>query len=226
MELLIRCINYLKRKLEFVKTIFEVGANTGEDIQRYLSDEENIIYAFEAAPHLYFELIKRFKNEKRLHLINSAVDETNGFRKFNISHQAGCHSLHDFIENVAQDWEGHTELVHYDYIQNMPCIRLDSFMNLYNIKKIDFLEIDTQGNDWNVLKSLGDRIDDVVEGKCEAAYNLSLYKTENNWQDVKSWLESKNFEVKLIPHETEDVEIDLAFYRKNIFYKINLQQDF
>jgi FkbM family methyltransferase len=205
-----------------MKTIFEVGANTGEDIQRYLLNEENIIYAFEPAPHLYFDLIRRFKNEKRLHLLNAAVDVTNGFKKFNIAVEQGCHSLHDFIENVTQAWEGHNDLVHYDYIENMPCMRLDSFMNLYNIKKIDFLEIDTQGNDWNVLKSLGDRIDDVIEGKCEVAYNLSLYKAENDWKNVKNWLESKNFEVRLVPHPTEDKEIDLAFNRKNIFYKINL----
>jgi FkbM family methyltransferase len=217
------CIcEYTKRKLNFMKTIFEVGANTGEDIQRYLYDDENIIYAFEAAPHLYFDLIRRFKNEKRLCLFNAAVDETNGFRKFNIAHEQGCHSLHDFVENVTQKWEGHNELVHYDSIQNLPCMRLDSFMDLYNIKKIDFLEIDTQGNDWNVLKSLGDRIDDVVEGKCEAAYNLSLYKAENDWKDIKRWLESKDFEVRVIPHPTEDVEVDLVFYRKHIFYKINL----
>ena len=198
-----------------MRTVFEVGANGGDDIARYLYDQENIIYAFEPAPHLYFDLLKRFKNEKRCYLFNAAVDASNGFRKFNIAENTGCHSLYDFTDNITQKWEGHDDLVFRDSYQNIPCIRLDSFMSLYDIKKIDFLEIDTQGNDWNVLKSLGDRIDDVIEGRCEASYNLNLYKADNNWKDLKNWLELKNFDVQIVPHATEDVEIDLAFKRKN-----------
>ena len=197
-----------------MRTVFEIGANGGDDIARYLYDQQNVIYAFEPAPHLYFDIIERFRSEKRLHLVNAAVDIQNGCKKFNIAQNTGCHSLYEFTDNIIQKWKGHDDLHFINSYKNIQCIRLDTFMNMHNIQKIDFLEIDTQGNDWNVLKSLGDRINDVVEGRCEASYKLNLYKTENSWSDLKHWLESKNFEVYVQKHAKHEVEVDLIFKRK------------
>jgi hypothetical protein len=78
------------------------------------------------------------------------------------------------------------------------CIRLDDFVKLYGIKEIDYLHVDAQGNDFNVMKSLGDMISIVKEGVCEVANHIELYDIEDNTVGVvKPWLESKGFEVRV-----------------------------
>ncbi|NDA03128.1 MAG: recombinase RecA [Burkholderiaceae bacterium] len=58
-----------------------------------------------------------------------------------------------------------------------------------NIEQIDYLHIDAQGNDFNVLKSLGDKISIVVEGNIEAADKVDLYKgIDNRADDIRNYL--------------------------------------
>jgi hypothetical protein len=40
-------------------------------------------------------------------------------------------------------------------------MRLDTFMNSMKIKRVDFLKIDAQGADLQVVKSAGDRLADI-----------------------------------------------------------------
>jgi FkbM family methyltransferase len=196
-----------------MRTVFEVGANEGHDVAEYLKDTNTRVFAFEAAPYLFLQMIERFKDEQRLFPFNMAVDIENGFKKFNIAANDGCHSLHNFTHNITEIWEGHDDLHFVKSYENILCMRLDSFMDIYNIDKIDYLEIDTQGNDLNVLKGLGDRIYDVKEGHCEASYEFSLYQVESGWEHIKQWLESKDFKVTVKPHFDHNVEVDLHFIR-------------
>jgi hypothetical protein len=79
----------------------------------------------------------------------------------------------------------------------MLCLRLDDVINLLNIKEIDYIHIDAQGNDFRVLQSLGDKISIVKSGVCEVAQKAELYQgTENTIDVVKPWLESKGFKVR------------------------------
>ena len=77
------------------------------------------------------------------------------------------------------------------------CMRLDTFMDLYGITEVDYLHVDTQGNDFRVLQSLGNKINCIKEGVVEVAQNKQYYDVEDNWVDVvKPWLEEKGFSVR------------------------------
>jgi hypothetical protein len=92
-------------------------------------------------------------------------------------------------------------------------IRLDTFILENGIEKIDYLWVDAQGNDFKVLKSLGDKIDIVLKGKCEGAYTVDLYKTdENRVEDIVSWLQSNKFSCNVIP-DNVGKEADIHFSR-------------
>jgi hypothetical protein len=67
------------------------------------------------------------------------------------------------------------------------------------ITEIDYLHIDTQGNDFRVLQSLGDKISCVKEGAAEASQNAKYYAVEDNTVDiVSSWLIDKGFYLKVL----------------------------
>jgi FkbM family methyltransferase len=194
-----------------MKTIIEVGANSGTDTINLAADGSTV-YAFEPTHELIKNnlrpLSKQYPNIK---VIPFAVDTTNNFTTFNIAGQSdwGCSSLHKFNTDIHQLWPGRKDFKFTKSV-NTFCIRLDSFLEMSNIKEVDYLWIDAQGNDWNVLKSLGKQLDIVKEGKCEVSYTVSLYNTDNTIENVKPWLEKRGFIVKVNP-DKKNKECDLHF---------------
>ena len=89
----------------------------------------------------------------------------------------------------------------------------DNFINENSIDSIDYLWVDAQGNDFKVIKSLGEKISIVKEGKCEGSYSVDLYvNTENNVNDIVEWLTGKGFKCKIVP-DNVGKEADVHFRR-------------
>jgi FkbM family methyltransferase len=192
-----------------MRTIIEVGANDGRDTIQFLNDENNNVFCFEPTIELQVVLHNKYKNFKNFHLVPAAVDTENGFKMFNIAGQSdwGCSSLYEFAEKelLEQTWPGRTDFKITDQYKVMT-MRLDTFLENNNITQVDYLWIDAQGNDFKVLQSLGDRINSVKDGRCEATYQHILYKnTVNDAQTIKTWLEERNFECQFSggPHEVD-----------------------
>ena len=74
--------------------------------------------------------------------------------------------------------------------------------------------MDTQGNDFNILKSFGDKIRLIKKGNCEAAYRIDLYQVNNNYQDIVDYLHSYGFETIVGPDGLDNGECDIFFERK------------
>ena len=197
-----------------MKTIIEVGANDGRDTQRFLADEQNQVYAFEPTPELIVHLQSNFKNRENFSLIPAAVDTANSFKWFNVAGQGdwGCSSLYEFTPDIHSKWEGRPDFKFTNRYKVMT-IRLDTFIEQYGIGEIDYLWIDAQGNDFNVLCSLGDKIRMVKEGKCEGSYTVELYQNTNNHVNtISAWLETQGFSCTIVP-DSLGKEADLHFKR-------------
>ena len=194
--------------------VVECGSNNGNDIQLFLERwPEAIIYAIEPTIELYSLLLKRFGTNPRVKLLPLAIDTENSFKVFNIAGQSdwGCSSLHEFGE-VSPLWGDRPDfkVTHSYYV---PTMTLYDLCNMYKINQIDFLHIDTQGNDFNVLKSLRDKISIVKEGNCEAAYLTDLYKNVNNsYLDIVNFLNENGFSTFVHPH-AHMCECDVNFKR-------------
>jgi FkbM family methyltransferase len=182
-----------------MNVIIEVGANQGQDTEMFLSDPNNEVYCFEPVPDLANMLWQKFGNNKRFHLSTCAVDLENGWKPFNISKMGdwGCSSLHPFAKNINETWPGREDFKYHQTIENVMCIRLDTFMDIYGIEKIDYIHIDAQGNDFRVIKSLGDKIQNVKAGVVEVANKVELYDIQDNHISVvQPWLEGHGFSVR------------------------------
>ena len=196
------------------KILFEVGANKGTDTGRFIS-EGSMVYAFEPTPELNLELKNKFRDNPLYMPVPLAVDLENRWTVFNIAGSSdwGCSSIHEFNPNIHQEWGGRPDFNTTDRCRVMT-IRLDTFMNVYNIPHIDYLWIDAQGNDFRVLQSLGDRIKDVREGRCEVALEVNLYSNvDNTHTSVIAWLEKHGFTTKVEPHGHRK-EADILFVKK------------
>jgi predicted O-methyltransferase YrrM len=134
----------------------------------------------------------------------------NGFSYF-----AFCQTVHDQKINTKcfgiDHWKGdyHTGLYEekvyenvleenkkYNHFSKLIKKDFNSALSDFNDQSIDFLHIDAQGNDFNVLKSLENKISIVKEGVVEASKNVELYKNTNNKVDnIKEYLKLNGFEI-------------------------------
>lgn len=197
-----------------MRTVIEVGANTGTDTENFLNSGDKV-FAFEPTPELILQLQQKFGSNPNFFLIPMAVDTKNGWAKFNVAGQGdwGCSSLYEFSDNIHEKWPGRPDFK-TTHSYTVMTIRLDTFIQANEIKTIDFLWIDAQGNDFNVLKSIGEYIHLVKEGKCEGSYTVDLYSnTNNNVFAISEWLKQNGFKTTIVPDDVSK-EANITFYRE------------
>jgi FkbM family methyltransferase len=138
-------------------TIFDVGANKGQSIERFKKIFPNAtIHAFEPIEKEFSFLKKTYEDKKDIIINNMALGEKTYEKKLNLSKRTGVSSFNNF--NLDHKWikvrskqyntnvEGFLE---GDQLVNV--VTLDEYCLSHNINKIDILKVDTQGYEDQVL---------------------------------------------------------------------------
>jgi FkbM family methyltransferase len=199
-------------------TCIEVGANQGTDTDRFIEQYDRV-FSFEPIQELCNQLWEKYRFNSKVMIFPFAVDIVNAFKNFNIStgYDWGSSSLFEFdydnlrggkwYEPDPNFYRGDME-THHSYL--VPTITLYDFVTMYNINKIDYLHIDAQGNDINVLKSLGNKLNIVQAGILEVGCGLDIYKnTDNRIETAITFLNSNGFRITDSFIQTEGHEINL-----------------
>ncbi len=193
--------------------IIEVGSHTGTDTEHLLK-ENSILYCFEPNHELYANLYNKYKYNNNVFVFPFAVDKQSGFRQFNVQTVAnkGCSSLNNFNQTIGDVWKDRTDFSFGDMYM-VPTISLKDFINMYRLPRIDYLWIDAQGSDFDVIHGLGDKLHMVQNGKCEAALNVALYEnTDNHYLDIVRYLEGAGFLCEVYPDQSGiNAECDIYF---------------
>jgi len=198
------------------KNIFEIGVNTGSDTQPLLDKyPTHTYYGFEPTRELVSQALWPKFNDPRVNIIPMAVDIEDGFKTFNIAGQGdwGCSSLYEFDEKIHEKWENRSDFK-MTHSYPVPCMRLETFIEVFKIEgDIDYMWIDAQGNDYNVLLSMGHYINDLKAGRLECAYTVELYQgTGNNLSNVTKYLDFCGFKYDVKPDDVGK-ECNVEFYR-------------
>lgn len=199
----------------------EVGSHTGSDTTYSHTIEGGLIYAFEPNPILYKDLAERYKDSDNVFTFPYAVTDIDGVATFNVCEfgDFGHGSLYDYHPDLANTvLNKHTQYNGTEKFSQCQVItiRLDTFMNAYDIDHVDFLWIDAQGSDLKVIKSLGARIKDVQAGRMECTDMIPIYthSHENHQEEAKAYLQSHGFTVKVVALHDDNSDMDLAFERE------------
>lgn len=212
-----------------MKFIFDVGANDGSSSIHYLRDPEAVIFAFEPNREL-IETIKRAIPEhyvdwgvstgisgKRYNIIPAAVSDYVGIAKFNVCTTAdrGCSSLLELSEKGKTEWGGRRDMFPEHQIE-VAVLRLDHFIEDYNINQIQYFHCDTQGSDLKVLQGMGHHIYKICEGVVEAGNKPDiLYNGQNTTEETVNFLISKGFEITgITSNDVQNNEVNVNFKRK------------
>lgn len=196
--------------------IFDVGANDGSNFINVAHLFPWVeIHAFEPTPFLVETIRKETETIKNYKLIPKAVSREAGTMLFNIAGQGdwGCSSLLEFSENLKETWPDRTDLRVTDRIE-VSVITLKEYILEHKIDKIDFLNIDTQGTDLDVLESLEELLYIVAAGMIEVPHSskVMLYKNQHTREEVEHFIKSNGFVI--YKEKSQQNESNIYFKKK------------
>jgi FkbM family methyltransferase len=205
-----------------MRTLIEVGAFDGSDSLRYHSQGYNV-YTFEPKKDLYENLVNNTKHLSNYTVIPKAVCLKNGTTQFNICKAGGASSILPFRsdEDLSKTWSpGRTDILFSGVSYEVETIRLDTFIEENNLQdtQIDFLHIDAQGVDLDVLKSTGKYIKNVIAGVVETVKEeyKSIYigQTDNTLDNVVAFLTENGFQISRVEgNDGTQCEFNVFFNR-------------
>lgn len=186
-----------------VENIFEIGANYGQDaagLAKYFNVAPQNVYTFEARP----DYCPYIRDTYGFNVFNNAVFNREMEIEFNavsLPHNSGVSSIY----KKDKSWDGDEKIIH------VPAIRMDEFMCTHKIKHIDFLKLDVEGANWEVLDGFGNRLGDVRAIHIESEH-VPVWRGQKLWGDIRQKLESAGFE--MIYFERKFVQSDSVWVQK------------
>jgi FkbM family methyltransferase len=153
------------------RLVFDVGANRGQSVSKYLNWFPNAdVYGFEPSDEPLNELKSNFSAHNRVEAINVALGSEVGSKELLVGNNSERGSFH-FNETGEQVMRR----------QRVKVETLDNFCKSKNVDRVNFLKIDTEGHDMDVIKGakgmLSSHSIDLVQLEVTTDYENSLHSS-------------------------------------------------
>ena len=201
-----KIINFIKKKnINYIKNFVDVGSHKGESINLFLRNFRiDNIYAFEPSPinyeilKIYINKIKKKHNKTLFIMNNCAIGEKKENILFKHLNESSSSTVKDINLNSKYFMKKRKFLNSLNQekfykVYNVKQERLENIFNLKKIENLDFIKIDTEGNEFNVIKSLGNYIKKVKIIFFEHHYDDMIIKGYK-FQDIHNYLSKNEFE--------------------------------
>ena len=192
----------IKKHLSNSPIVIDCGAHIGADsVEISKIFPKSKIYSFEPVPSIFKTLKNLTKNYSNIDCFQIALSDKDGESKFFIS--SGESDASSSLMNPTGHKEDHPE-VRFDSEIIVKTMSLDSWAKKMNINKIDFLWLDMQGHEFNMLKASTEMLKTVSVIHTEVSLSKT-YEGSVLYPEYRSWLESIGFKVEIeaIPQGTD-----------------------
>lgn len=192
--------------ISFKMNIVDVGAGKYTRYGKWLSNFKNLkIYAFEPHPGNFKKLEQLQINlpdncSSRLFISSKAVSNKNGKAPFYISNDTSSSSLLPFILENVRKWKYPIGRRFFKTIKTIEVetVKLTDVFNQYNIKAVELLNVDTQGNSLDVLSTLNFKqfisMKQILV-KLHSPGCVELYKNQCESYDIVRLLKRRYFQL-------------------------------
>lgn len=186
--------------------ILDIGTNRGQSIDFFLKNfDVKTIIGFEPNQKLFNLLIKKYKFNSKIKILNYGVSSSNKKNKFyeNILDETSTFEKSNlnskYAVKKAQILGTTTENLTINKY-NVECITLSKFLTNSSFNYIDILKVDVEGHEYEALKGLFSSQTPVNIHYIQLeSHNDDLYLNKNN--EINEILLSNNFQLcKSIKH--------------------------
>ena len=199
------------RSRSYRRIWLDVGAHEGEMTFPFAAvDSSLLVYAFEPNLHAATRIMGRLRNYVVLPI---AVAERNGSAELQLNAYEQSSSLLPADEAGVKSWITEQEFKVIGSV-TVPTMRLDTFLDGAGIESVDYLKVDAQGLDLEVVRSAGDRLKDIAKIQLEATTaSYRQYEGAPGRSDIVDFMESKGFRLKREEIQSHGQEANLTFLR-------------
>ena len=202
-----KIFNFLKKKgLKSFEIMLDVGAHRGETIDIFLKNFKiNKLISFEPSP-LNFSVLKKkeiyYKNKfKNTNIIleNVALGNENTKKQINHFKESSSTSIKE-INTSANYYKKKIKILNLsekDKLINsfeVTVLKSGEYLRDKNINKVNFLKIDTEGYEFEVLQGLGNEISKIEAIMLEHHYDHMIQKNYT-YGDIFNLLKKNNFKM-------------------------------
>lgn len=204
--------------------IFDIGACEGEDSIRYsLLFNNATIYSFEPLPENYEKCVQ---NIKKLQLTSIkpfqiALSKSDGFVKFYVSsgNPEGINTDWDYGNKSSSLYAPDKHLSKYEWIKferviDVETVTIDNFCTKHEIPNIDFIHLDVQGAELDVLMG-GCKMLPALKAIWLEVENITFYKNQPLRTDIENFMKNEGF-IKITDTAYEDSGDQL--YVNSLYY--------
>lgn len=196
-----------------VRNIFEIGANYAQDAD-FLRKSFNVnpenVYVFEPHPQIFDEIKRNFT----FNVFDYAVSNTPGRTTFNaidllnnVYRNSGISSLRDGLTTDPKNF----------LKVEVDLIRMDDFMLTHGIESIDFLKVDVEGMNYEVLEGFGEFLPQVKAIQTEGEYK-QYWEGQRLYQQMHDLLIKNHFRLIYFALSADGIQSD-SFWINEKFVK-------
>ena len=167
--------------------------------------KDSIAYAIEGLPENYTKFIKDNLNVVGINAVIASYDGDIVYHQKDIN---GIHGIYDRGQLYG------TKTL------KLPCFKMSTLINQYNIKEIDILKIDVEGATYDLLLSLENHLQNIKIMHIETE-TYPFFNGETLHKDVCNFLEKNNFEcvdMTFFEIESDRYQSDSVWINKRIAF--------
>jgi FkbM family methyltransferase len=213
-----------KRKIEFrwlnnlhVKTVIDIGANTGQSIEIYKQlCPEAMIYSFEPLSDCYEQLISKVKGDSGVQCFNIALSNKSGTVLFNRNQFSAASSFLDINEVHKSNYPSTAGKIIKEEVKTE---RLDDFAKNLNLVEPIVIKIDVQGAEDQVIEGGGEIFRKAKVVIIEISIE-HLYKDQPLFDDIYHILKNLGFSYYGNSSQSHSVSDGHVLFIDAIFVKL------
>jgi FkbM family methyltransferase len=177
-------------EVESTQTVFDVGASIGGMSDKFLNlFPAATIHAFEPFDPSFTHLDKKFGKHPRVLCNKLGLSSKPGLSQMFLQKDSGYNSLNERVNKPSKQMNGQYQDVHVSTIKE--------YCNEKNIKHIDFIKIDVEGLDLEVLYGAEEMLN---AGMIKYIFIECTFDHENeqntSFHSVNTYLQTKGFKVR------------------------------
>jgi FkbM family methyltransferase len=163
--------------------------------------------------------------------IQNVVAGARGVRQFRVNKNPVTSSLLEPREDRIKEYGREAEY-EIDRLESVECITLYDVLCKESLSKVDFIKVDLEGLDYEVIRSVDALLDNVIAIQCELRFQ-PFYHGEPCFHEVVSYLDARGFEViglepeywkPVTAHRRQHIDGRITFCDVTLFKKPDFMQ--